>query len=72
MHNRKRSYIIQSSLAMCVWAILVVIASIKFYSSDQLSLTTKLAIWGFFLINGICFIVILRRFYRKIDDLDHK
>lgn len=72
MNKKKRAYIIQSSLAMCLLTILALIASIKFASAEQLTFSTKLAIWGFFLIIETGFVIIMFRAYKKIDDLDQK
>jgi hypothetical protein len=63
-----RSYIIQSSLGVGVWAVLSTIVTGRVFSAPQLSLLTKIAIcsflWGIF----VCMTIVFIRYYRKLQD----
>ena len=71
MRKAKLSYIIQSSVVMGVWTLVMVIVSIKIYEEDQLPALTKFAVWGFIWGLIIYFIVVLIHYYKKLDEADY-
>lgn len=68
MRKAKISYLVQSVIGMVVWILLTVIVSIKIASAEQLTLTVKVAIWGFLWALVAYFIYVLIRYYRKLDE----
>ncbi len=63
-----RSYIIQSVAVIGGYGVLAAIVTDKVFSAPQLSLLTQLAVGGFLWGIIIWFVVVLRRYYRRLPD----
>jgi hypothetical protein len=68
--RKKISYVIQSSVGIGAWAVLILIVSIRVASADQLGLAVKLAMCGFLWGSMAYGAHILIRYYKKMNDYD--
>jgi hypothetical protein len=70
MHKVKIKFIVHTSIAVVVFFLLAVIASIKLASAGQLGLASKLAILGFLWALPVYWTYVFVRDYKKLDEYD--